>query len=104
MFLIALPRSLGIAHVCNLPAVAGQGVTVPSTALLYRDNGPAVALVGPDNKVTIHPVKIAHDLGANIEIASGVTPQDKIADNPPENIATGDTVKIASPKAANAKG
>jgi RND family efflux transporter MFP subunit len=88
----------------NLPAVAGQGVTVPSTALLYRDNGPAVALVGPDNKVTIHPVKIAHDLGANIEIASGVTPQDKIADNPPENIATGDTVKIASPKAANAKG
>jgi RND family efflux transporter MFP subunit len=91
----------------NLPAT-GQGVVVPSTALLYRDNGPAVVLIGPDNKATIHPVKIAHDLGANIEIASGLTPQDKVADNPPENIATGDVVKIASPnaqpKASNAKG
>jgi RND family efflux transporter MFP subunit len=92
----------------NLPAVKGQGIVVPSTALLYRDNGPAVVLLSPDNTVTVHPVKIAQDLGANIEIASGLSPQDKVADNPPENIATGDKVQIASPnaqpKAANAKG
>jgi RND family efflux transporter MFP subunit len=91
----------------NLPAT-GTGVLVPSTALLYRNNGPAVAIVGADNKITLKPVKIAHDLGATIEIASGLAPQDKVADNPPENINTGDMVKIASPtaqpKAPDAKG
>jgi RND family efflux transporter MFP subunit len=91
----------------NLPAT-GQGVTAPSTALLFRHEGPSLAVVGADGKVTIRPIKISHDLGAAVEIATGLSPQDRIIDNPAENLATGDRVKIAAPpsqpKAADAKG
>ena len=43
------------------------------------------------------------DLGAAIELAAGLAPSDRIIDNPPENIATGDLVKVANPAAPSAK-
>jgi RND family efflux transporter MFP subunit len=76
-------------------AATNLGLQVPPTALLFRKSGPTVVVMGPDGKVALHPVKIAHDLGATVEIASGITAQDKIVDNPPENITAGDKVQIA---------
>lgn len=85
-------------------AATNLGLQVPATALLYRKSGPVVVVVGPGGKVALKPVKIAHDLGATIELASGITAQDKIVDNPQENITAGDKVQIAAPtKAADAK-
>jgi RND family efflux transporter MFP subunit len=92
----------------NLPT-GGQGVILPSTALLYRHAGPSVAMVGADGKVTIRPVKITHDLGSSVDIGAGLSPQDRVVDNPAENLNTGDAVKVVSgaaaqPKAPDAKG
>jgi RND family efflux transporter MFP subunit len=83
-------------------ASSGQGVTVPSTALLYRHDGPSVAVVGPDGRLTIRAIKVVHDMGAAVEVGSGVSPQDRIV-NPAENLNDGDVVKVAAPAASQAK-
>ena len=79
-----------------------SSVSAPGTAVLYRNNGPMAALVGPDSHVRIVPIVINRDLGATVEIGAGVKPGDKVVDNPPEGLADGDAVKIVA-KAAPAK-
>ncbi|MBO9546338.1 efflux RND transporter periplasmic adaptor subunit [Caulobacter sp.] len=81
-------------------------VRIPSNALLFRKEGTAVAVVGGDNTVAIHPVKIARDDGAELELASGIAANDWIVTSPPDAIATGDKVNPVKAKkgAANAKG
>jgi RND family efflux transporter MFP subunit len=79
----------------SLPS-AGNTTRVPATALLFRHSRPTVAVLGPDGRVKIRPVNIARDLGAEVEIGSGLTRADRIIDNPPEALAEGDEVKVAA--------
>ncbi|PIB90915.1 efflux RND transporter periplasmic adaptor subunit [Caulobacter sp. FWC2] len=83
-----------------------SAVRIPSNALLFRKEGTAVAVVGGDNTVSIRPVKIARDDGAELELASGVAASDWIVTSPPDAIATGDHVNVVKAKtgAAGAKG
>jgi RND family efflux transporter MFP subunit len=75
---------------------AGGGVQIPSSALVFRDGGMAVAVVGPDNKVAIRPVRIARDNGTTVDLASGIGPHDRIIDSPPDSLDRGDVVRIAA--------
>ena len=68
---------------------------VPVTALQYREQGPVVAVVGPDSHVTIRKVVINRDLGSSVEIGAGLSGADRVVDNPPESLANGDLVRIA---------
>ncbi|THD57506.1 efflux RND transporter periplasmic adaptor subunit [Phenylobacterium sp.] len=79
----------------NLPADAGA-IQLPATALMFRDAGMSVAVVGPTGRVAIRPVTIGRDLGSSVIIASGVTPADRVIDNPPDSLQPGDPVKIAT--------
>lgn len=77
-----------------------QGVvSAPSSALLYRRNGTMVATVGADSRVVLHPVVISRDLGNEVEIASGLTPQDRVVDNPPDDLARGELVRVTGVEA-----
>lgn len=69
---------------------------VPATALLFRHEGPAVAVLGPDGKVKVRPVTINRDLGTVVEIGAGVAQGDRIIDNPPEGLSDGDPVRLAA--------
>jgi hypothetical protein len=40
-------------------------------------------------------VTIGRDLGAVIEIATGLSAQDRVIENPPDGISTGATVRVA---------
>jgi len=75
-----------------------QALAVPSSALMFRDNGMQVAVVGPDNRVVIKPVSIGRDMGNIVQIATGITKEDKIINNPPDALEQGDQVDIAPPK------
>ena len=75
---------------------ASRGVQLPSSALIFRDGGMAVATVGPNNKVVMRPVQIARDNGTTVELAAGVDPHDRVIDNPPDSLDRGDAVRIAS--------
>jgi multidrug efflux system membrane fusion protein len=85
-------------------------IQVPATALMFRDNGMSVALVGAGGRVTMKPVTVVRDLGTTVEVAAGLTPADRVIDNPPDSLRPGDQVHIAVPTTrasgggANAKG
>ena len=77
----------------NLPQTAQTDIRIPASALMFRSEGTAVAVVGPDNKVAIHKIQIARDFGTELEVASGIAPGDWIVDSPSDAIAAGQTVR-----------
>jgi membrane fusion protein (multidrug efflux system) len=76
---------------------------IPASALILNQNGLRVATVGPDDKVLFKTVTIARDLGRTIELASGVTAEDRVITAPPDGLADGDPVRVAGAK-SDAKG
>jgi RND family efflux transporter MFP subunit len=75
-------------------------LSIPASALIFNRNGLRVATVGPDDKIAFKDVKIARDLGRTIELASGVSADDRVVVTPPDGISEGDQVRIAGPTAA----
>jgi multidrug efflux system membrane fusion protein len=95
------------AHVkFNLPAPTSVGNTqlrIPASALLFRKGGTEVAVVQSDSRVQIRHVTVGLDLGQFLEIASGLQASDRVIDNPPDSVASGDLVRVVEPLAgANA--
>jgi RND family efflux transporter MFP subunit len=71
----------------HLPA-AGNGVTIPSSALLFRAEGLRVGVVRGD-RVQLVPVTIGHDFGNSVEITSGLTVADEVILDPSDSLASG---------------
>lgn len=78
----------------NLPAAAGR-LEVPASALVFRQRGLQVATVLPNDRVLMKSVTIAVDLGTKVEIGTGLNSTDRVIDNPPDSISSGDVVRIA---------
>ena len=70
-------------------------VHVPTSALIFRERGTEIAVVGPDDKVELKPVKIGRNLGTQVEILSGLSPSDRVINSPPDSLGAGDDVRIA---------
>jgi len=85
----------------QVPATANV-LSVPSSALIFDANGLSIATVDARNRVVVKPVKIGRDLGAVIELAAGLSPTDRVIRNPPDGIATGAEVRLASADGADA--
>ena len=83
------------------PGVANV-VSVPSSALIFDAKGLSIATLDANNHVVIKPVKIERDLGAVIEIASGLTVDDRVIQNPPDGIDNGAQVRLAATPAGGA--
>jgi len=73
----------------------GVPLHIPSSALIFNQNGTRVAVVGPDDKVKFKAVTVARDLGREIEIGTGLAADDRVIVTPPDGIADGDDVRIA---------
>ncbi len=71
---------------------------IPASALIFNQSGLRVATVGSDDKVLFKTVTIARDLGRDIELGSGISPEDRIIVAPPDGLSDGDQVRIAAPK------
>jgi RND family efflux transporter MFP subunit len=76
---------------------------IPASALIFNKDGLRVATVGADDRVLFKTVTIARDLGRDIELASGVSPEDRIIIAPPDGIADGDQVRVAGGKGSEPK-
>ena len=55
-----------------------------------------VAAVDANHTVALKPVTLGRNLGNRVEIESGVSPSDRLVDNPPESTQTGDSVQVAA--------
>ena len=71
---------------------------IPASALVFDQKGLRVATVTPDNKILFKPVTIARDLGRDIELAGGITLDDRVVSTPPDGIVDGDPVRVVSTK------
>jgi RND family efflux transporter MFP subunit len=82
----------------HLKLPPGKGaIRLPATALLFRDSGMMVATVDASSHVRLKNVGIGADFGNAVEVNTGLTPQDRVIDNPPDSIRDGDPVKVAEP-------
>ncbi|HEX4182622.1 MAG TPA: efflux RND transporter periplasmic adaptor subunit [Caulobacteraceae bacterium] len=79
----------------NLPAAQGL-VRLPSSALMFRHRGMAVATLSPYDKVKLKFITISRDLGPTVEVASGLSPSDRVIDNPPDSLVDGEVVRVAA--------
>jgi len=76
-------------------AGAAHVLSVPSSALIFDAKGLSVATVDANNRVLLKPVSIERDLGAVVELAAGLSPNDRVIQNPLDGIATGTEVRLA---------
>jgi multidrug efflux system membrane fusion protein len=73
-----------------------EKVTVPVNAMLFRQEGAQLAVVGADNKVQLRPITIGRDYGTTLEILGGVKLEDRIIINPADSLENGQTVNVAA--------
>lgn len=78
----------------SMPAQAGT-LRLPASALIFGNDGMTVGVVGARGRVMIKKVTIARDLGATVEIATGLSPSDAVIDNPPDSLMDGELVRVA---------
>src|SRR5437016_4154896 len=71
-------------------------VRIPSTALVTGNQGIQVATLDSNNKVVLKNVQLGRDLGDSVEVRAGLSPSDRIINNPPETLIAGDTVRVAA--------
>ncbi len=88
-----LPGSFGEVHFN--PHIDVNKVTVPVNAMLFRREGPQVAVVGSDGKVQLRRISIGKDYGTTLEIVGGVDVNDRVIVNPSDSIEDGDQVNVA---------
>jgi RND family efflux transporter MFP subunit len=89
-----MPGDYASIHL-QLAAVA-HVLSLPSSALIFDAKGLSVATVGADNRVLLKPVSIERDLGSIVELASGISPSDRVIEIPPDGIGNGAQVRLAA--------
>ncbi len=84
------------AEVSMVMPRAASRLSLPASALMFRASGLQVATLGSDDRIVMRPITIETDLGARVIVASGLTPRDRVIDNPPDSLASGDAVRVES--------
>jgi RND family efflux transporter MFP subunit len=87
-----LPGSYAEVHFA-VPVLT-QRMSIPVNAVLFRPEGPRVAVVGPDHKVHLKAINIGRDFGTKVEILGGLDPNDQIVVNPADSLEDGQEVNI----------
>ncbi|HEX3570517.1 MAG TPA: efflux transporter periplasmic adaptor subunit, partial [Acidobacteriaceae bacterium] len=72
---------------------------LPAEAMIFNRNGMQVAIVS-DGKAEIRKVGVKRDMGAQVEVDSGVKAGDQVILNPPVNFADGNKVQVRTEAAA----
>ena len=88
---LLLPGAYVFVHL-PLPA-ASQAPTIPSNALLFRQEGLRVGVVR-DGRVQLVPISIGHDYGDTVEVTAGLSIEDQVVLNPSDSLVSGTRVEI----------
>jgi RND family efflux transporter MFP subunit len=79
-------------------------VRIPTNALVFREQGIQVAILGKDNRVELRPAKLGRSLGIDVEVLSGLTVSDRVIESPPDSLSTGDVVRVIDNSKASEDG
>jgi RND family efflux transporter MFP subunit len=69
-------------------------ISVPVNALLFRAEGPRIAVVGPDDRIQLKTIIIGRDFGTKLEILDGLNASDRIVVNPADSLEDGQQVHV----------
>jgi multidrug efflux system membrane fusion protein len=72
-----------------------EAVVVPEAAVQPGQDGSFVYLIDENSKVKVQPVKVSRQMGADVVIASGVKPGDRVITEIPQALTPGATVQLA---------
>jgi RND family efflux transporter MFP subunit len=92
-----MPGSLAQVHF-KTPSASSTCI-LPTSALIFRREGMEVAVLvqGSDGTVAhLVPVTIGEDDGATVQIISGLNPNDKVIQDPPDSLIDGEKVTLES--------
>ncbi len=73
---------------------------VPVNAVLFRSQGLLVATVDKTSHAHLRPITQGRDFGKEIEVLSGLEPDDTLIVNPPDSLSEGMEVRVVAPGAA----
>jgi RND family efflux transporter MFP subunit len=96
---LLLPGAYVFVHL-PLPAEVAS-LTIPSNALLFRQEGLRVGVVR-DGRVQLVPISIGHDYGDTVEVTAGLTRTDQVVLNPSDSLVSGTRVQVDSNAAREA--
>jgi RND family efflux transporter MFP subunit len=80
-----------------------NALRIPASALIFRRTGPEVATIDSNDKVVLKSVVVGRDLGTEVEIKSGLVPDDRLIRSPSDSIASGESVSVEGTLAAVAE-
>jgi hypothetical protein len=63
---------------------------------MFRAAGLQVATLGPQDRIVMKSIAIGTDLGTTVIVASGLSPADRVVNNPPDSLSQGDKVQVAT--------
>jgi RND family efflux transporter MFP subunit len=86
-----LPGAYVSVHL-KLPSKV-QTVTIPSNALLFRQEGLRAAIVR-DGKALLVPIKIGRDYGHSVEVVTGLRADEPVILNPADSLISGTPVHV----------
>jgi RND family efflux transporter MFP subunit len=80
----------------SLALAAGNGMTIPTNALMFRSDGVRVASVDAAGKVKLLPVKVGRNYGPSVEVVQGISGKERLVMNPSDSLGDGDVVSVAT--------
>jgi RND family efflux transporter MFP subunit len=70
-----------------------ETLIAPASVLMVSDNGFRIAVVTKENQIEFRPIKLGRDLGRQVEVLAGITPDDTLVVSPSDLLVEGETVK-----------
>lgn len=74
-----------------------QAFTIPSTALVFQEHGTQVATLTAENRVHFQPITVSRLMDNAVEVAGGLSAQDRLVNNPSAALLEGDQVRVVTP-------
>jgi RND family efflux transporter MFP subunit len=69
-------------------------IRIPTSALIFRENGVQIAVLGAGNKIELRTIKLGRNLGTEFEVLKGLAVSDTVINSPPDSLSSGEVVKI----------
>jgi RND family efflux transporter MFP subunit len=81
----------------RLQAPAGiPALILPVSTLIFRSEGLQVGTVQNGNRAALARITVGRDLGTEVEVLSGLTPDAVVIVNPPDSLISDETVRVAT--------
>ncbi|WNM62933.1 efflux RND transporter periplasmic adaptor subunit [Candidatus Nitrospira neomarina] len=78
-------------------SVNSDFLTIPTSAMVFQENGTEVAVLTDDDRVHFKSITVGKILDATVEVTEGITPTDRIVNNPSAALLENDQVRIVTP-------